>query len=54
MACGEYEPDEEMWNELAELLLTAKQNDALNEKVAFWRGEYEIEIDLSGLVFPED
>ncbi|MCQ2457626.1 MAG: hypothetical protein MJ142_02715 [Clostridia bacterium] len=53
MACGEYEPDEAVWAEMKASLLQARQSEATDEKVAAWRGEYEIEIDLTGLVFPE-
>lgn len=53
MTCGAYEPDEETWDMLKQSLLEAKQSDAVNEKVAEWRDEYEIGIDLTGLVFPE-
>ncbi len=53
MACGEYTPDEEAWSEMSESLLLAKQSAAMDEKVAAWRDEYDIEIDISGLVFPE-
>ncbi|MDO5434985.1 MAG: hypothetical protein Q4G19_01290 [Clostridia bacterium] len=50
---GAYEPDENTWAELRASLLQAKQSTAADEKVAAWRGEYKIEIDLTGLVFPE-
>ena len=53
MACGEYTPDAETRSEMSETLLLAKQSAAMDEKVAAWRDEYDIEIDISGLVFPE-
>lgn len=54
MPGGEYEPDEATWAEMRRALLLAKQNVALDEKVTEWRADYDIEIDLSGLVFPND
>ena len=54
MTCGEYEPDEETWASFKDSLLLAKQNNAINEKVALWRNEYDIEIDLTCLTFPEE
>ena len=53
MVCGAYEPDEETWNALKQSLMEAKQNEAVNDKVAEWRDEYEIRINLTGLAFPE-
>lgn len=52
LVCGEYEPDEAAWEELRSSLLEAKQSEATNEKVAEWRGDYQVMIDLSVLTFP--
>lgn len=53
MAGGEFEPDETVWASMKQSLLEARQSQALDELVQSWRDAYEIEIDLSGLVFPE-
>lgn len=52
MVCGEYEPGQEELEQLRQDLLDQKRAERLDELVQGWRGDFDIELNLDGLVMP--